>query len=300
MTQGSEGEGQTAGEVVRSTLAGTDARAEPAGRVVTEASGGEAEPVLYEVRGSAAWLTLNRPDRLNAVSERLYGALLDGVRRAEKDESVRAVVVTGSGRAFCAGADLKAHAESEAGLKQRRRYARAAERANRALQRCSKPVIAAVNGHAVGGGLELALSCDFMIVAAEAKLRFPELSLGTFVGGGVSYTLPERVGVTRARELLLLGDFFSGTDAAATGLANRAVASAHVATVSAALAERLAAQAPIPLRLARRLLRRAQRMGRGAVMAAETRALVQCMGTEDWKEGVVAFREKRPPRYTGR
>jgi enoyl-CoA hydratase len=245
-------------------------------------------------------LTLNRPDRLNAVSERLYGALLDGVRRAEKDESVRAVVVTGSGRAFCAGADLKAHAESEAGLKQRRRYARAAERANRALQRCSKPVIAAVNGHAVGGGLELALSCDFMIVAAEAKLRFPELSLGTFVGGGVSYTLPERVGVTRARELLLLGDFFSGTDAAATGLANRAVASAHVATVSAALAERLAAQAPIPLRLARRLLRRAQRMGRGAVMAAETRALVQCMGTEDWKEGVVAFREKRPPRYTGR
>jgi enoyl-CoA hydratase/carnithine racemase len=78
------------------------------------------------------------------------------------------------------------------------------------------------------------------------------------------------------------------------------VASAHVATVSAALAERLAAQAPIPLRLARRLLRRAQRMGRGAVMAAETRALAQCMGTEDWKEGVVAFREKRPPRYTGR
>ncbi len=260
----------------------------------------ESVPVLYEVRGTGAWLTLNRPARLNAVNEALYDALMTGIRQAEDDAAVRVVVMTGAGRAFCAGADLKAHAEAEPALKQRRSYARSAERANRALQRCSKPTVAAVNGHAIGAGLELALSCDFMIVATEAKLRFPELALGTFFGGGVLYTLPERVGLSRARELLFLGDFFSGAEAAAMGLANRAVAIAHVASVATALADRLAAQAPIPLELARRLLRRSRRMGRDAVMAAETRALMRCFESEDWKEGMVAFREKRPPRYTGR
>ncbi len=270
--------------------AATEPAAEPAARPA----------VLYEVRGSAAWLTLHRPDRLNAVNEALYEALLAAVLEAESDESVRVLVVTGAGRAFCAGADLKAHATAERTPKEKRRYARLAERANLALQRCDKPVVAAVNGHAIGAGLELALSCDFMIVASDAKLRFPELALGTFVGGGVTLTLPERIGIMRARELLLLADFFSGADAAAMELANRAVPGAQVEAVATALAERLAAQAPVPLSLARQLLRRARRMGRGAVMSAETRALVRCMGTEDWKEGVLAFSEKRSPRYTGR
>jgi enoyl-CoA hydratase len=257
-------------------------------------------PVLYEKRGAAAWLTLNRPHRLNAVNQAMYEALVSAVRAAEHDEEVRVVLVTGSGRAFCSGADLQAHAESELTRKDRRRYARSAQDANLALQRCAKPVVAAVNGHAVGAGLELALSCDFIIVASEAKLRFPELALGTFVGGGVTYTLPERVGVTRAKELLLLGDFFSGDSAAAMGLANRCVPGGEVIRVATALAERLAMQAPVPMALARRLLRRSRRLGRRAAALAETRALVQCMGTEDWKEGLRAFSEKRAPRYTGR
>jgi enoyl-CoA hydratase len=258
------------------------------------------DSVLYDVRGAAGWLTLNRPDRLNAVSAGLYGGVLRGIRAAEADDEVRVVVITGAGRAFCAGADLKAHAEADPTMKERRRYARLAARANRALQRCAKPVIAAVNGHAIGGGLEMALSCDFIIVASEAKLRLPELALGTFVGGGVLQTLPERVGMTRARELLLLGDFITGADAAEIGLANRSVPAAHVGRVVTALAERLASQAPIPMRLARGLLRRSRRMGRRALMDAEVRGLVRCMGTEDWKEGLVAFREKRSPRYAGR
>lgn len=274
---------------------------------VTEGETGVASPavgreglVLYEVRGSAAWLTLNRPDRLNAVSQALYEALMDGVQKAEQDDGIRVVVVTGAGRAFCAGADLKAHADSDPSMKQRRAYARTAARANRALQRCTKPVIAAVNGHAIGGGLELALSCDFIIVAAEAKLRFPELALGTFVGGGVLQTLPERVGIAKARELLLVGDFFTGAEAANMGLANRAVPGANVPAVATALADRLGAQAPVPMRIARNLLRRSRRLGRRALMDAEVRGLVRCMSTEDWREGVEAFREKRPPRYTGR
>lgn len=272
-----------------------EAKAAPAS--AQESAGPE---VLYEIRGAAAWLTLNRPHRLNAVNEALYNGLMDGIARAESDDGVRSIVVTGAGRAFCAGADLKAHADSDPTLKERRRYARTAARANRAIQRSAKPVIAAVNGHAIGGGLEMALSCDFIIVSSDAKLRFPELALGTFVGGGVLHTLPERVGMARARELLLLGDFFTGADAAQIGLANRAVPAAHVPSVAAALADRLAQQAPVPMRLARSLLRRSRRMGRRALMDAEVRGLVRCMGTEDWKEGAIAFGEKRQPRYTGR
>ncbi|MGD8277984.1 MAG: enoyl-CoA hydratase/isomerase family protein [Gemmatimonadota bacterium] len=182
----------------------------------------------------------------------------------------------------------------------RKRSGRSGSGANLALQRCRKPVIAAVNGPAVGAGLELALSCDFILVATDAKLRFPELALGTFVGGGVTHTLPERVGMARARELLLLGDFFSGEQAAAIGLANRAAPAEQIAELAAALAERLARQAPIPVAHAKRLLRRARRLSRRGLMAEEARALAECMGTEDWKEGIAAQREKRAPGYEGR
>jgi enoyl-CoA hydratase len=261
-----------------------------------------AGPVLLERRGAVLWLTLNRPARLNAVNLPLYRALVEALDpdRASGDDAVRVVVLTGAGRAFCAGADLKAHAESDMTDRERRRYVRWAQRANRSLQRCAKPVVAAVNGAAVGAGLELALSCDFIIVASSAKLRLPEIALGTFVGGGIMHTLPARVGLARSKELLLLGAFFTGDDAAAMGLANRAVPAESVAVAAGELAERLAALAPLPLALARRLLRRAPRLRRRDVMAAEARALARCMATDDWKEGALAFREKRPPNYTGR
>ncbi|HEX6132723.1 MAG TPA: enoyl-CoA hydratase-related protein [Longimicrobiales bacterium] len=249
--------------------------------------------------GGVVWIRLNRPDRLNAVSRELYVELAGAVREADRDASARVVVLTGSGRAFCAGADLKAHAERPPTMAERREYARAAQRANRGLQRCDKPVIAAVSGAAVGAGLELALSCDLLIVAADAKLRLPELALGTFFGGGIGQTLPERVGMARTRELLFLGEFFSGADAAAMGLATAAVAPDAVEDTARTLALKLADRAPVPMRLAKRLLRRAGGMTRREVMREEERALVACMATRDWAEGVAAMREKRAPRYTG-
>jgi enoyl-CoA hydratase len=259
----------------------------------------DTSPVLRSTDRGVRWLTLNRPERLNAVSRELYAALAGAVAEADADPSVRAVVLTGAGRAFCAGADLKAHAEGERSEAERRRYARAAQRANARLQRCGKPCVAAVNGAAVGAGLELALSCDFLVVADDARLRLPELALGTFFGGGVAHTLPQRVGQARAKELLFLGDFFSGADAAAMGLAYSAVAAGRVREAAESLALRLAERAPIPLRLAKRLLRQAPAMSRAAVMRAEERALLECMGTRDWREGVLASREKRAPRYAG-
>jgi len=258
----------------------------------------EAEPVLGERRGPVLWLTLNRPHRLNAVSPPLYEALARALAGA--DDEIRAIVLTGAGRAFCAGADLKAHADGPLTPKQRRSYVRLAQRANLLLQRGRSPVVAAVNGAAIGGGLELALSCDFIVVASDAKLRLPEVALGTFVGGGVTYTLTERVGMARARELLLLGEFFTGEQAVAMGLANRAVPADQVQSTAVELSERLSAVAPVSMAHARRLLRRARRLSRRQIMDAEARALEACMGTDDWHEGVMAFKEERAPRYTGR
>ena len=245
-------------------------------------------------------LTLNRPERLNAVSFPMYEAIVKAVRAADGDDTVRAIVVTGQGRAFCVGADLEAHAGGEPTRGDRRRYVKMAQRANRALQRCTRPVIAAVNGHAIGAGMELALSCDMIVVADEAKLRFPELALGTFVGGGVTYTLPRRVGMARASELLLLGDFFTARDALQMGLVNRVVKATEVLEMSQQLAGRLAGRAPVSVRHAKTLLHTAHRFGRSTALGREERALLACMETEDWREGVRAFHERREPEYHGR
>jgi enoyl-CoA hydratase len=260
----------------------------------------EPVPVIIERRGPVSWLTLNRPHRLNAVSLPMYGILEEAMRDASLADEVRAIVITGAGRAFCAGADLKAHAESTMTERDRHRYARGAQRANLAIQRSAKPVIAAVHGPAIGGGLELALSCDFIVVASEAKLRLPEFALGTFVGGGVTYTLPERIGMARTKELLMFGDFFTGDHAAAIGLANRAVPAEQVHRVALDMAGELALRAPISMRLGKRLLRRSRRMSRRDAMRAEAKALEACMATEDWIEGARAFAERREPRFTGR
>lgn len=257
------------------------------------------DPVLVERIGAVLVLTLNRPDRLNAVSLPMYRALDGALRDAEGDRELRAVVVTGSGRAFCVGADLKAHGEGPPTGEERREYVETAQRVNRRIQTGPLPVVAAVNGHAIGGGLEMALSADFMLVAEDAKLRFPEVGLGTFVGGGVVYTLPERVGMLKARELLYFGEFFLGAEAAALGLANRAVPAAEVLPNAMEWASRLAQQAPRSLAAAKRLLGPAGTMSRKKALAREGEALLDIFGTRDWAEGVQAFAEKRPPRYTG-
>lgn len=257
-------------------------------------------PLLVDRDGATLTLTLNRPDRLNAVSFPLYRGLLEALDEHGDDAGLRALIVTGAGRAFCVGADLKAHGEGRASEAERREYVEAAQEVNRRLQTFPVPVVAAVNGHAIGAGLELALSADFAVVAEDAKLRLPEVALGTFVGGGLTYTLVERVGALKARELVLLGRFFRGSEAAEMGLVNRALPAGAVLEAARDLADELAAKAPIPLRLAKDLLGRAPRLERREALELEAEALLRCMETEDWEEGVRAFHEDREPRFTGR
>lgn len=257
-------------------------------------------PLLHERLGEhIAVLRLNRPDRLNAVSLSLYHAMQAVLDDIQEDAGVRAVILTGAGRAFCVGADLKAYGSSEPTEEERREYVYAGQSVYRRLQTLRKPIVAAVNGHAIGAGIELALSCDYIIVADDAKLRLPELGLGTFVGGGTLYTLAQRVGLAKAKELIMLGEFFRGEDAVAMGLANSAVPADRVVEESTALAEKLAAQAPIPMQLAKELLHQAQRLPYEEAMDLEAQALLRCMKTRDWREGIEAFHEKRQPRFTG-
>jgi enoyl-CoA hydratase len=255
-------------------------------------------PVLATRAGSVLTLTLNRPQRLNAVSDQLYQALDSALRRGADDPSVRVIVLRGAGRAFCSGADLKAHAGAERTVEQRQAYAELAADVVRTVTTVGTPVVAMVHGYAVGAGAELAVSADFLVAAEDAVLAFPELTLGTYVGGGVTVALPRLIGLARARELLLTGRRFTGAEAATWGLAHRAVPAGQLETAVTQLTDQLAAAAPVPVGLMKAHLRGGPELDEA--LRAEVKALVHCMGTADWAEGVAAFADRRTPAFEGR
>jgi enoyl-CoA hydratase len=257
-----------------------------------------AAPVLADRHGHTLTLTLHRPDRLNAVSEPMYEQLRDRLREGDADRDVRVIVLRGAGRAFCAGADLKAHAGPARTPAQRRAYAELAAGVARTAATIGTPVVAAVHGYAVGAGAELAVAADFLVVARDTVLAFPELSLGTYVGGGVTARLPRLVGLARARDLLLTGRRFTGAEAAAWGLAHAAVPAGDLDDATADLAGRLAAAAPVPVALMKAQL--ADLPTLEVALRDEVEALVCCMGTSDWTEGVTAFAARRTPAFEGR
>lgn len=261
-------------------------------------SDGPAAPVLAERSGHTLTLTLHRPERLNAVTEGMYHALIAQLRGADADPGVRVVVLRGAGRAFSTGADLTAHAGAERTVDQRRDYAALGADAVRTAATIRMPVVAAVHGYAIGAGAELATGVDFLVAAEDAVLAFPELGLGTYPGGGVTARLPQLVGLARARELLFTGRRFTGAEAAQWGLAYRAVPADQLDAAVGTLADALAAAAPVPTAQLKRDLYAPR--GVAEALAAEVEALVRCMGTADWREGLAAFAEKRPPRFEGR
>jgi enoyl-CoA hydratase len=266
------------------------------------------EQVPYIARGEApvvAWrednilhLELNRPHRLNAVSEDLYECLLASLRTAPED-GVRVILITGRGRAFCAGADMKAHAKGRTAAEQAE-YIRLGTETFERLQTISVPVVAAVHGYALGAGAELALSCDVVVISEKAQIGFPEASLGTYVGGAVTWRLPRAVGLARATDLLMLSCQITGREAARYGLVAKAVAEERLADVAQHYAERLARQAPITLRHLKRDLRESATRTALDALDAEQAALGDCMRSEDWIEGIQASRDGRAPVYKGR
>lgn len=256
------------------------------------------DAVLAERNDRVLRLVLNRPERLNAVNEQLYAELLQWLHAADLDPDVRVVVLMGSGRAFCVGADLKAHESRSRTPEQTAEYVELAWQVCAQIQRMSTPVVAAVQGYALGAGAELATSTDFLIMAEDAQMGFPEVSIGTFVGGGVTRRLPRLVGLGKATDLLILGERFSGAQAAAWGLAYAAVPGNELSAAASELASKLAAKAPISLAKMKAALSSEESFA--AVLTTEARDLIEVMGTEDWAEGVAAFAERRTPIFHGK
>ena len=257
------------------------------------------ECVLYHAKKGIAEIRLNRPDRLNAVTEQLYDDVLGALDVAEHDSAIRVIVLTGEGRAFCAGADLKEHAAGERSDFQKRLYLIKANDVCERLRKVSKPVIAAVNGYAVGAGAEMAVSSDFIVMKESAKMWFPEISIGTFVGGGISHVLPQLVGITKARELIMTGRHIAGPEAVAMNLAVRSISDDQFEQGVEEFAAEIAAKAPLSLRLAKQSLNTACSTPYEAALAIELEGIRACMVTKDWQEGIDAFTEKRAPVFKG-
>jgi enoyl-CoA hydratase/carnithine racemase len=232
--------------------------------------------VLTEDAGAGVRVvTLNRPHRLNAINAELLEDLIAALDAAGRDTAIRAVVLTGAGRAFCAGDDLKefaSQARAEAGT---RAYVERIQDVTRAIVLGDKPVIGAVRGWAVGGGLEWTINCDFAVAAEGTRFFFPETRLGVFVTGGVTELLPRLVGLQRARELLLFGERFDAGQAQSWGLIWKVVPEAELMATAIAAAGRIAALPPGPVTALRRILARRAGGGLDRAMAAETEATVR-------------------------
>jgi len=256
------------------------------------------EPTRYERDGAVARVRLNRPDSLNAVTPALYEGICDGLERAVDDDA-RVVVLEGEGRAFCVGADMENHDEAERTQKERREYVWQAQEAAKAVQTHPQPVIAKVQGYAIGAGAELALSADFVLMGEDAEIRFPEVSIGTYIGGGVTYTLAARVGQARAKELVLSAASLTGAEAADEGVVTSAHPDGELEDAVDDLAEELARNAPIPMKFAKEQFGRVGQATRDDMLTAEAEALLACMATDDWQEGVDAFAEDREPSFEG-
>jgi enoyl-CoA hydratase/carnithine racemase len=218
-------------------------------------------------------VSLNRPHRLNAIVPELLDDFVDAIDRANADTSIGAIVLTGEGRAFCAGDDLKEFANQAEDEAATTAYIERIQDVTRAMLRGDKPVIGAIRGWAAGGGLEWVINCDFAIAAEGTRFFFPEISLGVFVTGGVTALLPRLVGLRRAREMIMLGEKFDARQALAWGLLHDVVADAELMPAAVALARRIAALPPGPVRDLRRIL--AVDHDLDAAMREETEATVR-------------------------
>jgi 2-(1,2-epoxy-1,2-dihydrophenyl)acetyl-CoA isomerase len=259
-------------------------------------------PVLLEVAEGTATITLSRPDKLNAFNEAMHRELARALDRIEAEESIRAVVLTGAGRGFCAGQDLgdRVMGEGDAPPDLGDTLDRLYNPLIRRICRLERPVVCAVNGVAAGAGANLALNCDIVLAARSARFIEPFCKLGLVPDAGGTYILPRLIGSARARGLALLGDSLSAEQAAAWGLIWRVVDDDRLLAEASALARHLATQPTKGLGLIKRALLASASNSLDAQLDLERDLQREAGRTEDYREGVAAFVAKRAPTFKGR
>jgi enoyl-CoA hydratase len=257
------------------------------------------ENLLYEVKDQIARITFNRPKVLNALNRQTVEELGDALNQARSDASVRVLILTGSGeKAFIAGADI-----NELAVRtpvDGKEFSLFGQEIFHRLETLGKPSIAAINGFALGGGCELALSCTMRIASKTARLGQPEVKLGILPGYGGSQRLPRLCGKGLAHELILTGDMISAEEALRIGLVNRVVEPAELIAVAETIAKKIAANAPLAVQYAMEAVEQGMEMPQEQGLFLEATLFSVCCATEDMREGTRAFIEKRPAQFKGK
>lgn len=256
------------------------------------------ETIIVEIEEGIATVTLNRPEVLNALNNQVFNELAEAASGLGADSSVRAVIITGGDKVFAAGADISQMVSSTAvdvatGDK-------VSHRTFQILENMPKPVIAAIAGYALGGGCELTLVADVRIAADNAQFGLPEIKLGILPGAGGTQRLPRLIGTGRAKELIFSGDFIKAEEALRVGLVNKVVPADELANEAKEMAKRFAARGAVALRLAKSSVNEGLRMDLEAGLEYEHKCFSLLFATEDQKEGMKAFLEKRPAKFQGK
>ncbi len=261
--------------------------------------------ILYNKENRVATITLNRPEKLNAYSEVMVHEILAALADARDDEEVRAVILTGAGRGFCSGGDVSRDFQYPSRYRGHRLESMLEMRENMDqlvtfLQRFDKPVIAAVNGPAVAGGLTLALTCDFRIAAESAKLGDTSLRFALIPDEGGAYLFPRFMGLERALKMSLFSEVYPAAQAKELGLVTEVVPDAELMPAARRWAERLAEGPPIAIRITKRMMYKQQTMSLENALEDAALSTIATNYTDDVKEGIAAFHEKRKPDFKGR
>ncbi len=263
-------------------------------------SDGDAE-LLYAVHDGIATLRLNRPDKLNAFTQAMIDRWVWALGEAQRDPAVKVLVVTGTGRAFCTGGDVGRMGEGRpTSLEHKERLWENIHRVPKTLETVDKPVIAMVNGLAVGAGMGMALMCDVRIASDAARFSTGYVKVGLVPGDGDGYFLPRLVGPARALELLWTGDFVEAAEAERIGIVNRVVPADRLEDETQAFARRVADGPQVAVRMTKRLVYQSLRLDLRTHLDLVSSHMAVVRETEDHQEGVRAFKEKRPPRFRGR
>ena len=256
--------------------------------------------VESEDRGAVRHVVLNRPEKRNAFNEELVLAVGEALRAAADDPGVHCVVVRGEGAMFSSGMDLGSLAGLASDPAQLRPFRRACLEAWNLAEEMTKPVICQIHGACIGGAMELALACDMRVIAADALVGMPETRIGLIPDVGGSSRLPQIVGLGRAKELVMTGKLIGGEEAERIGLANRIAPAEELDDATQALVDELLACAPVAVGLAKRVMDASARPALAATLELEVAMQERCARSEDFTEGANAFREKRPPEFSGR